>query len=227
LISKIHFRREGETKAPVTEDVAFKATTTDEGTEAIHISIYPEVKETTCAELGEQIVEEQSAHVTNLDANTQVPSDENATCFRRKHQSSCPPKATQSVNSGLWSLEWIQDQVHGDVGVVSSSKNKVRNKSGDDTKSSKGGMMGTSTNKIKSRAKIQHLTYNLKIIARLPSQDRKQVLQLLSRKVLKQKESKRSNELADVITKGSQVSDSSSSVSINNELEALCGFAWQ
>lgn len=57
----------------------------------------------------------------------------------------------------------------------------------------------------------------MKKIARIPSQDRKQVLKLLSRKSLKRKARKRSDELADIITKGSQVFDSSSSVSVIND----------
>jgi hypothetical protein len=68
---------------------------------------------------------------------------------------------------------------------------------------SKGGTADVTTKKIKSRAKIQHAVHNLKKIARLPSQDRKQVLKILSRKSLKRKVSKRSDELADVITRGS------------------------
>jgi len=43
------------------------------------------------------------------------------------------------------------------------------------------------------------------------------VLKILGKKVLKRKGSNRSKELADVITKGSHVSDSSSSVFVNND----------
>jgi len=52
---------------------------------------------------------------------------------------SCPPGAGRSLVYGLWSMEWLSDQVHGDVGIVSSSRRKgkqaVVNKK---TKQSKG-----------------------------------------------------------------------------------------
>lgn len=35
------------------------------------------------------------------------------TSLRRKRQTSCPPRAIRSINSGPWSIEWSQDQVHG------------------------------------------------------------------------------------------------------------------
>ena len=45
---------------------------------------------------------------------------------RRGRASACPPQAARSVESGLWSIEWLSDQNHGDVGVISSSKKKVK-----------------------------------------------------------------------------------------------------
>ena len=58
--------------------------------------------------------------VVKIDSHHFVESSK--TSLRRKRQNSCPPRVTRSINSGPWSIEWLQDQVYGDVGVVSSSK---------------------------------------------------------------------------------------------------------
>ncbi|MCI75242.1 hypothetical protein A2U01_0096510, partial [Trifolium medium] len=41
--------------------------------------------------------------------------------LRSKRTSSCPPEASRSVISGLWSLEWLHDHNHGDAGVIFSA----------------------------------------------------------------------------------------------------------
>lgn len=209
--------KEADLEEPVFDGVDPKPTPTNEGTVAALIIASPNGKDTECAELPEHESEGRTILVSKLDAHSWVLSTENVSCVRQKGQSSCPPMATRSVHSGPWSLEWIQDHVHGDVGVVSSSNNKVTSKFGDCSELPKGGMADVSKNKVKSRAIIQHAVHNLKKIARLPNHDRKQVLTFLCTKPLKRKASKRSKELADVITKGSQVFDSSSSVSVNND----------
>jgi len=43
---------------------------------------------------------------------------------RRKRTGSCPPGAGRSSVDGPWSMEWLQDQVHGNASIVSSSRKK-------------------------------------------------------------------------------------------------------
>ncbi|PNY15039.1 cysteine-rich receptor-like protein kinase, partial [Trifolium pratense] len=46
--------------------------------------------------------------------------------LRTSRTNSCPPKASRSVISGSWSLEWLQDQNHRDAGVIFSASKKRR-----------------------------------------------------------------------------------------------------
>ncbi|PNX77214.1 putative sulfate transporter [Trifolium pratense] len=46
--------------------------------------------------------------------------------LRVKRMNSCPPEARRSVISGPWSLEWLNDQNHGDAGVIFSARKKGR-----------------------------------------------------------------------------------------------------
>jgi len=45
----------------------------------------------------------------------------------RQRLCSCTPTAERSIMSGPWSLEWLNDRVHGDVDVIFSSKRKNKN----------------------------------------------------------------------------------------------------
>jgi len=91
--------------------------------------------------------------------------------------------ATHSVNSGPWSLEWLQDRVHGDAGVVSTSKQNSKHKQSTQASLSKVEADGTLKNRLKTSCKLKHSSHNLKKIARLPDSDRKQVLIILMKKV--------------------------------------------
>jgi len=136
-------------------------------------------------------------------------------CDRPKRQLSCPPMATRSVNSGPWSLECLHDHVHGNAGVVSTSKNNSKQKQRAHT--SKIVTNGIVKNKIKTGGKMKHSAHNFKKIDRLPVKDRKKVLKILMKRVNRRRGTIKTYALSDDIRKGSHVSDSSSSASVNND----------
>ena len=92
----------------------------------------------------------------------------------RCRASSCPPKATRSITSGPWSLEWLSDQHHSEAGVVSSSQ-KGGKKSVRLSKKE-----GQADNVHQKRKKIygalRHPVLSLRKVARLPLGDRETVL---------------------------------------------------
>ena len=89
--------------------------------------------------------------------------------------------------------------------MVSSSKQTSKNMLNTKAKSSKIVMDDTSTQKTAPSHKLKHSASNLKKIARLPVDDRKQVLKILMKKVHRRKRIKRSKTLNDAISKGSLV----------------------
>jgi hypothetical protein len=118
--------------------------------------------------------------------------------------------ATRSVTSGPWSLEWLKDHVHGEAGVVSSSK-YVSKPSTSKT------LVDSSANiKMKARGSLKHPLHNVKKIARLPDHDRKLVLKILMKK-RRRKVANLVEALPFSIPIGPQTSDSSSSASVNND----------
>jgi len=72
-------------------------------------------------------------------------------------------------------------------------------------------------NKLKTGGKLKHSAHNVKKIARLPDKDRKQVLKILMKKLHRRRGVKKLEALSEAISKGSLVSDSSSSTSVNND----------
>jgi len=165
--------------------------------------------------------EQKSSDVNSLAAAVQVENQplvvKNAKCTRRQRQHSCPPRATRSISSGPWSIEWLQDQVHGDVGVVSSTKNKSISKLSSKAKTSNFEVKETVNKECKSGTRLKHSDRNLKKVARLPVDDRKHVLKILMKKVHRRRGANKSDALTDAIRKGSHVSESSSSASVNND----------
>lgn len=144
-------------------------------------------------------------------AATQILCEKTAHHKLSTRQLSCPPLATRSITSGLWSLEWLKDHVHGAAGVVSSSKHFSK-------QSLKSNIVVESKlqNKLKAGGKLKHSAHNLKKIARLPDKDRKQVLNILMKKVRRRKAVKLADALPDSMLSGTQTSGSSSSESVNN-----------
>jgi len=76
-----------------------------------------------------------------------------------------------------------QDHVHGEAGVVSSSKQPTKERLCSQTSSPKIVAESTLKNKMKRGGKLKHPAHNLKKIARLPDNDCKQVLKILMKKV--------------------------------------------
>ena len=72
-----------------------------------------EDKQFTKPDLQGEVVKVNSHHLVENSKNS----------LRRKRQNSCPPRVTRSINSGPWSIEWLQDQVHGDWGWYHHPKN--------------------------------------------------------------------------------------------------------
>ena len=182
-------------------DVPFKAT---DNTTLQKVDIYgqedKQLKETDAQGAG-----------VKVDSHHFVESSK--TSLRRKRQNSCPPRTTRSFNLGPWSIEWLQDQVHGDVGVVSSSKQASKIKKNTQVNSSKLVKDDTTVKEVKLDNKLKHSARNLKKIARLPVDDRKQVLKILMKKVHRRRGVKMADALNNVVSKGSHVSEFSSSAS--------------
>jgi hypothetical protein len=135
---------------------------------------------------------------------------------RPSRQHSCPPKAARSVTSGPWSLEWLKDHVHGEAGVVSSSKLVSKQRSNSQSNASIATVVRNSIIKKKAGGSLKHPVHNLKKIARLSDHDRKQVLKILMKK-RRRKVVNLVEALPFSIPIGPQTSDSSSSASVNND----------
>ena len=84
------------------------------------------------------------------------------------------------MESGPWSIEWLSDQNHGDAGVISSSKKKVKKVVWFKEPTSH------ACNVVKKRKKVNGIlkpfVNSLKKVAHLPSHDRSIVLHILKNK---------------------------------------------
>lgn len=100
---------------------------------------------------------------------------------------------------------------------MSSSKQNSKQKLSTQASLSKIAEEGTFKNKLKIGGKLNYSAHNLKKIARLPDNDRKQVLKIFMKKVCRRRGVKKSDVLSHAISKGSHVSDSFSSASVNND----------
>jgi hypothetical protein len=124
---------------------------------------------------------------------------------------SCPPGASHSVMSGPWSLEWLQDQGHREVGVIFSAKKK-----GECPWMGRHQATQKGSKKRKVDGLLSHSIHSLKRIARLPIQDRREVLHILQ----KNERRERKGGVARLTRKeGSRASNeaSTSSASVNND----------
>ncbi|MCI23704.1 DUF4283 domain protein, partial [Trifolium medium] len=105
---------------------------------------------------------------------------------RHKRTKSCPPVERSKI-SGPWSLEWLHDLNQGDAGVIFSAQKKT----------CKGGRVGEKHKKTeyevprrkKAGGVFRHTLSSLKKVARLPSDERGEVV-----KVLKKNERRRRDE---------------------------------
>ncbi|MCI07228.1 DUF4283 domain protein, partial [Trifolium medium] len=88
---------------------------------------------------------------------------------RRKRTKSCPPGVKRSMISGPWSLDWLHDHNHGDVGVIFSTKKRPRKEGQSGGRQKKEGQ--EHPKRRKAGGIMRHSLYNLKKVARLPSKD--------------------------------------------------------
>ena len=111
-------------------------------------------------------------------------------------------------------LEWLRDQVHGDVGIVSSSRRK--GKQPVISKKAKQFDGGTMSKRKKVGEVFRHSVHSLKKVARLPSNDRTTVLHDLKRRIRKRQGKVGETRFVDIVSK--LVSEgASSSSSVNND----------
>ncbi|KAK2362426.1 hypothetical protein QL285_087490 [Trifolium repens] len=102
----------------------------------------------------------------------------------RKRTTSCPPGSRPAL-SGPWSLEWLQDHNLTGAGVVFSAKKRPRQESvegGDlQKKADRGPLMKH------AGGFVRNSIYSLKRIARLPINDRREVLKILQKNARRRK----------------------------------------
>ncbi|PNX64747.1 putative sulfate transporter, partial [Trifolium pratense] len=133
---------------------------------------------------------------------------------RSKRTNSCPPKASRSVISGPWSLEWLHDQTHGEAGVIFSSRGKA--KKGDKLAVRQNKVRQYESRKRKEGGLLRHPLHSIKKVARLPSKDRGEVLKILKKHVRRRRGGDSINRSCSVSRRTSSV-ESSSSSSVNND----------
>ncbi|PNX78871.1 putative sulfate transporter, partial [Trifolium pratense] len=133
---------------------------------------------------------------------------------RSKRTNSCPPKASRSVISGPWSLEWLHDQTHGEAGVIFSSSGKA--KKGDKLDARQQKVSQSDPRKRKGGGLLRHPLHSIKKVARLPSKDRGEVLKILKKHVRRRRGGDSINRSCSVSRRASS-DESSSSSSVNND----------
>jgi len=129
-----------------------------------------------------------------------------------------------SIRSGPWSVDWLQNIQHGDIGLISSKHKRlkmVRKNSG-----SKAEGPPHVVKRKKAGGVLRHPVVTLKKVARLPSTDREEVMKVLQGskklKVLHQKIRQRRRQ-REKVTRSLEVlhqstkSQSTSSASVNND----------
>ncbi|PNX71916.1 hypothetical protein L195_g027802, partial [Trifolium pratense] len=100
---------------------------------------------------------------------------------RVKRTNSCRPEAKRSVISGPWSLEWLNDQNHGDAGVIFSASKKGRKGNRPDQSLNSKGQHDPL--KRKACGILRHPLHSIKRVARMPTKDRREVLKALKKRV--------------------------------------------
>ncbi|GAU14077.1 hypothetical protein TSUD_169020 [Trifolium subterraneum] len=102
---------------------------------------------------------------------------------RYDRANSCPPVANRSFISGPWSLEWLHDHEHGEAGVIFSATKGVKEGGRLGTRHSKEGQL--ETRRRRAGGLLRHPVLSLKKVARLPREDRVEVLKVLNKSVLR------------------------------------------
>jgi len=142
---------------------------------------------------------------------------------KQRRPTSCPLRPYRSSVSGLWSLKRLTVQHHSEAGAISSSRkvvNKgVRSKEG----LSKG--QGPHHRRKKVDGVMCHNVHSLKKVARLPNQDRSEVMKFLKKHGRKYHGSSKLKKAVTMISNDLSYSTSSSS-SINNDLKHWVILHW-
>jgi hypothetical protein len=140
------------------------------------------------------------------------PVEVHVTSNQRKRTVSCPP-ASRPALSGPWSLEWLRDHNLGDAGVIFSARKLL--KRGDGVDKARHKREAGEPVKMKAGGFLKHSLFSLKRIARLPIDDRREVLQILRKNARKRRprgvasrpSKTGSRESADVATSSSSVNN--------------------
>ncbi|GAU12613.1 hypothetical protein TSUD_132230 [Trifolium subterraneum] len=133
---------------------------------------------------------------------------------RSKRTKSCPPGAKRSVYTGPWSVEWLHDRNQGDAGVIFSGKR--RTKKGEHQGRGHQRVENLDPKRRKAGGPLRHSLFSLKKVARLPSEDRSEVLKILSKSVRRRRGGKGLNQ-SGVASIQASSEESSASASVNND----------
>ncbi|PNX70736.1 hypothetical protein L195_g057692, partial [Trifolium pratense] len=159
-----------------------------------------------------QKVEHQKSNSSSKEDN--VPGRAVGIMSRCKRTNSCPPKASRSILSGPWSLEWLHDHNHGDAGVIFSACKRMRTGVHPGGRQRKG--RPSDPRKCKEGGPLRHPLHSIKKVARMPSNDRRDVLKVLKKSVRRRRGGDEVNRSCSVRRRVSSV-ESSSSASVNND----------
>jgi hypothetical protein len=127
---------------------------------------------------------------------------------------SCPPKGSRHALSGQWSSGRLQDNTHGDAGVIFSTKKKAPRpvRAG----KSRQKVEHDGSKKMKGGGPLCHALFSLKRIARLPSKDRREVLRILHKNTRREKGRGGGRQSREETSRASDVANSSSA-SVTND----------
>ncbi|KAK2455218.1 hypothetical protein QL285_002693 [Trifolium repens] len=133
---------------------------------------------------------------------------------QRKRTLSCPPRARKPVVPGPWSLDWLQEQNLGEAGVIFSAKERPLNGISAGGVQHKVEQPGPSKTIVGGA--LRHLLFSLKRVARLPSEDRKEVMRILKKNARRRRNRGKDNQSCGVVLQTSSEGVTTSS-SVNND----------
>ncbi|GAU38018.1 hypothetical protein TSUD_395770 [Trifolium subterraneum] len=129
-----------------------------------------------------------------------------------KRTMSCPPGVDRSAGFGPWSLEWLHDHNHGDAGVIFS--NKKSRKDAERLGLGQGKDVARAHKKRKDKGALRR--YRLKKVARLPREDRREVLRIIKKNEIRRR-GRASNHRPYDVQNTCNSEEGPSSGSINND----------
>jgi hypothetical protein len=147
-------------------------------------------------------------------SSTEVGRERTECLVQHKCTLSCPPRARKQVLSGPWSLDWLQEQNLGEAGVIYSAKERPKKGISIGGVLLKEGNPGPS--KMRVGGSLRHLLFSLKRVARLPSEDRKEVVRILKKNARRRRNRGKDNQSGGVVPQTSSEGVTASS-SVNND----------